>query len=100
MPAHEGHDVAGLELGQVVGELADPQLRAREILQDGHLALRPPGRLAHAARGLGVVLPGAVREVQPRDVHARLDHPHKHLRVARGRADGGDDLVRRIAPAT
>ena len=51
-----------------------------------------PGRVAHQLRGLGVLLRRAVREVQPRDVHARLDHAHEDLGIARGGADRGDDL--------
>ena len=34
----------------------------------------------------------AVRVVQPRDVHPRVDHREQGLRLARGGADGGDDL--------
>ena len=51
-----------------------------------------PGGLAHQRRRLGVRLVRAVAEVQPRDVHARVDHPHEHLGITRGRADRGDDL--------
>ena len=90
--AHEGQVVAGLELGDAVDERADPQLRARQVLQDRDLAAGAAGGVAHQPRGLGVLLGGAVREVQPRDVHARLDHAHEHLGVARGGADRGDDL--------
>ena len=82
--AHEGHAVAGRELGGVVAQRADAQLRAREVLQDRHRAPGAARRLAHALRGLGVQLGGAVGEVQPRDVHARLDHAHEDLGIARG----------------
>ena len=59
------------------------------------IATWPPGAaggLAHELRGLGVLLGAAVREVQPRDVHAGVDHADEHLGVARGGADRGDDL--------
>ena len=36
----------------------------------------------------------AVREVQPGDVHPRLDHPPEHLRLARSGPDRRDDLGR------
>jgi hypothetical protein len=84
--------VADAQLGDVLLQRADAQLGPREVLQDRHRAPRAPGRLAHALRGLGVLLGGAMGEVQPRDVHARLDHPHEHLAIARGRSDRGDDL--------
>ena len=90
--AHEGQAIAGLELGDAVDQRPDPQLWARQVLQDRYLAARAAGGVAHLPRRLGVLVGGAVREVQPRDVHARLDHPHEHLRVARGGADRGDDL--------
>ena len=52
----------------------------------------PAGGVAHAADRLRVLLERPVRVVQPRDVHARLDHAHERLRLARGGADRGDDL--------
>ena len=51
-----------------------------------------PGGVAHALDDLGVLLGAAVGEVQPRDVHPGLDHPHQDLGIAGGRADGRDDL--------
>ena len=90
--ADERHVVAGLELGDVVDERADAHLRAGQVLQDRDGAARAAGGLAHALRGLGMLLGVAVGEVQPRDVHARLDHPGERVGVARGGADGGDDL--------
>jgi hypothetical protein len=91
-PARERHDVARLELGHAVAQLADAQLGAGEVLQDRD---RPSG----AARGrpdalgrLGVLLVRAVREVQARDVEARLDHLDQDLGILRGRADGRHDL--------
>jgi hypothetical protein len=41
-----------------------------------------------------VLLGGAVREVEPGDVHARLDHSAEHLRVARSGPDRCNDLGR------
>ena len=84
--------VAGLELDGVLAQRADAQLRAREVLHDRDGAPGAAGRLAHALRRLGVLVGGAVAEVQPRDVHALLDHAHEDLGVARGRADRGHDL--------
>ena len=72
----------------------------------GPMRIFGPGRSCRIATGrparpaasrtsvgrLGVLLVRAVAEVQPRDVHARLDHPDEHLGIARGGADRGDDL--------
>ena len=63
-----------------------------QVLQDRDLAAGAARGLAHELRRLGVLLGAAVREVQARDVHAGLDHPDEHLRVARGGADRGHDL--------
>ncbi len=41
---------------------------------------------------LGVQLEVAVREVEPGDVHPRVDHPREHLGLAGGGPDRGDDL--------
>ena len=92
LAADERDLVAGLELGEPVDELADAQLRPRQVLQDRDLAPGAVGGVAHAARRLGVLLGAAVGEVQARDVHAGLDHPDEHLGLARGGADRGDDL--------
>ena len=73
-------------------ELADPQLRAGQVLEDRDRAAGAVGGVAHALRGLGVLLGAAVGEVQPGDVHPRVDHLDEDLGVARGGADGGDDL--------
>ena len=92
LAAHERHVVAGLELGDPVRERADAQLRARQVLQHGHLAAGAAGGLAHERRGLRVLLRRAVGEVQAGDVHPRLDHADQHLGVTRCGSDGRDDL--------
>src|SRR5215218_5834981 len=56
------------------------------------LAPGPAGGLAHERRVLGVLLGGAVGEVQAGDVHPRLDHADQHLGVTRRGSDGRDDL--------
>ena len=71
---------------------ADADLRPRQILKDRHLPTRPPGCFAHALGVLGMHLPVAVREVQARDVEARLHHPGERVGIARSGSDGGNDL--------
>ena len=63
-----------------------------QVLQDRHRAPGPAGGVAHAAHGLGVLLERAVRVVQPRDVHPGRTIASSVSGLARGRADGGDDL--------
>ena len=46
---------------------------------------------------VGVLLTGAVGEVEPRDVEPGVDHAGERLGVAARRADGGDDLGARTA---
>ena len=74
--------VGNVQLGDALLEGADAQLRPREVLQDRDLAAGAAGGVAHALRRLGVLGGGAVREVQPRDVHPGVDHPHERLRIA------------------
>ena len=90
--AHERGRVAGLELHDAVAELADPELRAREVLQDRDLAAGATGGVADPARGFRVLVRAAVGEVQPGDVHPGFDHSGEHLGIAGGGPDGGDDL--------
>ena len=90
--AGERDAIAGLELDDVVAQRADPQLRAGQVLEDRHRASGAPRGVAHAVDGLGVLVERAVGVVQPRDVHPRLDHPQQGRGLARGGADGGDDL--------
>ena len=91
-PHTKRHRIAGLELGDPVVERPDAQLRPRQVLQDRDLAAGAAGRVAHQLRDLGVLLGGAVGEVQPGDIHPRLDHADQHLGVTRGGSDGRDDL--------
>ena len=92
LAAQERHGAAGLELRAVVAQLADAHLRAGEVLEDRDRPARGARGVAHHAGGLRVLLDGPVGEVQPRDVHARVDHAAEGLRIAGRGADGGHDL--------
>jgi hypothetical protein len=73
-------------------EVADPNLRALEVCDEGE---RTPGallRLPHETRALAVLLMGAVGEVEPRRVHARRHEPVDHLDARGGRPDRAHDL--------
>ena len=82
----------GVSSDDVFAQRADAELGAGEVLQDRDRPADLRGRVAHAVDGLGVLIKRSVRVVQPCDVHPRLDHAHQRLRLARGWADGGDDL--------
>ena len=53
---------------------------------------RARARLRSSLDALRVVLGRAVGEIQPDDIDAGGDQSGQHLRVGRGRAEGGDDL--------
>ena len=91
-PADQHQPLPRLEIREVVLERSDPDLRSRKVLEDRDLATDFVGRGADAFGVLGVDLAVPVGEVQPRDVHPRLDHPHERVRIAGGGADRGDDL--------
>ena len=88
----EDEALAGLERYLAVRELADAYLRTLQIGHDGDLAAERPRRVAHQARALLVVGRGAVREVEPHDIHARCEHAVQHVLRAAGRAQRRDDL--------
>ena len=67
---------AGLELGDVVAQLADPQLRARQVAEHRDLFAdllgRRPDRLDRARVPIAI----GVGEVEPEDVGTGLDQAH------------------------
>jgi hypothetical protein len=90
--ADERDDVADLQRLRLVGRVPMRSFGPGQVLQDRHGPVGPARRLADELRGLGVLVVRAVGEVQAGDVHPRADHGHEDVRVARGGADGGDDL--------
>ena len=83
---------AGLERERGRLDLAEPDLRPRQVLQNGDGLPRRERRRAHARHGLAVLRVGAVREVDPRHVHAGLDQAEQGFRRAAGRPDRADDV--------
>ena len=88
----EGHVHAGLELGDVAAQRADPQLRPRQVAEDRHLAPDPLGGGADVGDRLRLPLGPGVGEVEAEDVGPGRDQPLQHRRLPAGRPDGGDDL--------
>ena len=83
---------AGLELGVVVADRADPELRAGQVAEDRHLAAERLGGLADRLDRLRVFVGAGVGEVEAEDVGAGRDQLLEHAEVPGRRADGGDDL--------
>ena len=83
-----------LQVDHVARHRAEAELGARDVLEDGHLPTHPLGRGADPLDRLGVLLRVAVREVQPRHVHADRDHLLEDRGLPRGRSDRRDDLGR------
>jgi hypothetical protein len=91
-PCGEQHRIAGLELDTTLGEGAQAELGALEILKDCDVA-PGPARFPPDSRRTGAVVGGAtVREVEAGDVHPGSDHAREHARDVGGGAKGADDL--------
>ena len=88
----QGHVHAGLQLGDVVAQLADPQLRPRQVAEHRDLAPDPLGGGADRLDRLRVALAVGVGEVEAEDVGAGLDQLLEDAGVPARRADRGDDL--------
>jgi hypothetical protein len=84
--------ITGFKLGAAFNQWPDAQLRPGQVLEYGDWPANAVGCGVDALKVFGVLLKRTVREVKPCDVHTCGDHPHKHLRVARGWSDGGDNL--------
>ena len=104
-----GRDAPGVALDGLVGgdddaaardqldrpaarELARADLGPAQVLQDGDRPLLPLRDLAHRLQDRQVVGVLAVREVEPDDVGAGVDQALEDGGLARGGADGGNDL--------
>ena len=89
-----GHDEPGavLEPDRAVGEPAGADLGTLQVDQDADGVTGLLAGRAHVPVDGLVVGVGAVREVEPGDVHACGDQLAKALRRGDGRAQGADDL--------
>ena len=75
---------ARFERRGAAGEFAEADLRPLQVDENADRVLARVGRLAHRAVECRMLLAAAVREIEARDVHARLDQRAHGLR-ARGR---------------
>ena len=78
-------------------ELADAQLRALQVGDQGDRAAELGRELPHEPRPPGVPLVGAVREVEPDRVHARADQRPQPLRDSEAGPSVATIFVRRCA---
>ena len=75
------HVHAGLQLGDVVAQLADPQLRPRQVAEHRDLAPDPLGRGADRLDRARVAVAVGVGEVEAEDVGAGLDQALERRRA-------------------
>jgi len=94
--ADEADHVAGAQQHRAARDLAQPDLRTRQVPQhrDGPAVLVRPA--TDAGQHLGVLLERAVAEVQPADAHAGFEQLRELLLRPAGRSERGDDAGQRI----
>jgi hypothetical protein len=73
-------------------QLTDPQLRPLEIGDQRNRPTRLHLHGSHATSTLGVILVRAMREIESRSVHARVNERAQLFRRVGRRSEGGDDL--------
>src|SRR5438105_14250772 len=91
LPANQLNRPAAYELLEGAFDRPGPDLWTLEVAEEGDWAAHGLRRFPHVRRRLAMRLSIAVREVQPGDVHARLDHRAHHLRRDARRPDGAHD---------
>src|SRR5690606_37545588 len=80
------------ELDLVFLETADAYLRPLQIDQYADRASRFARERTHHLHPLLMLARGAVRKIEPHDIHAGIDHVGDGRRITRCGAKGGDDL--------
>ncbi len=96
----QGHMHPRLQLGVVVAQRADPELRPRQVAQYRDLAANALGGTADRLDRARLLVRSGVGEVEPEDVGAGADQLLEHARLPARRPDGGDDLraAAQVAP--
>src|SRR5262249_22062792 len=77
---------------QVAGNGSKPHLGPAQVLENPHMCSGLTAQLADVSKDRRVLLVGAVREVEPKDIDAGVDQLAQDRGRARRRADRGDDL--------
>ena len=89
--AVEDEGAAGLQHDLALGELADAQLRALKIGQDGGRAAEPFFQAADRLDQRDLRLLIAMAHIDPEGIGARLEQGGDRLGIAAGRAERGED---------
>src|SRR5579859_1438720 len=89
---HEAHLLALLDGKFAVLQRSDADLRPLQILQDADRAADILLQRAQGGMDLGMIVMGAMAEIQPEDVGAGQEELLQPFRRVAGGADGGDDL--------
>ena len=87
----DGNFIAKVKLRRL-GHVAQPELVAAQVLQDGHGPVVFFGRCPHVRDDFGVFFQRAVGEVEAGDVHAGGDKAVQNFRGPGCWAYGGDNL--------
>ena len=87
----KGKELPRHEHGAPADEISEPDLGPLEILDDGHRPAPVGLALTNGADDGGMLLVGAVGEIQARHVHARLHELAQGGGVPARRPDGADD---------
>jgi len=88
----EPERMPGLQLHPPAGEAADSQLGALYVGQDANGMRDLPLQVADDGEQLGVVVMGAVAEIEPEHVGPGLQQAQQHLGRGAGRAERRDDF--------
>ena len=94
-PGDQREPLPGLEVHALTArgaEGAEPDLGPLQVLKDRDGAAEARLGPADSPDHLGVLGVGAVREIEPGDVHARRHEAIEHLHAGGGRPDRADDL--------
>src|SRR5262249_14762851 len=83
---------SGVQNGDVVLQLAEPQLGARQVAEDADLPARLLARGPDPPHVLGVLPGSAVGEVEPEDVDPGVQELAQHRWLPARWPGGGDDL--------
>ena len=82
----------GPEQDTLPGDGTNAHFGAGQVLQQGKRRVQLAGDGAEVSDDFGVLLMGAMGEIEARDVHSRFHEEAQVLRAARGRPDSADNF--------
>ena len=84
--------MSGQQLHGRALDVADADLGPLQVHENRHRLTQLLANLLEAVNQHPLIFVGAMREVDPRHIHARADELADHFLALRGRTDGADDL--------